>query len=41
MESDLFNKQRTIRTSSDVLQTMQFPRNISTNNEQHILRIAP
>ena len=41
MESGLSNKQRTIQTSSDVLQVMQLPRNISMDNEQHILRIAP
>ena len=35
MEGCVPNQQGTIQTSSDVLQTMQFARNISKNDEQH------
>ena len=35
MEDHISNQQGTIRTSSDVLRTMQFARNISKNNEQY------
>jgi len=35
MEGRIPNQQRTIRTSSDVLQTMQLVRNLSKNDEQH------
>ena len=41
MESGLSNKQRTIQIPSNVLQIMQFPKNISMDDEQHIPRIAP
>ena len=36
MESSLLNKQRTIRTSSNILQIVQLSRNISMDNEQYI-----
>jgi len=38
MESGLFDKQRTIQTKSDVLWTMQLTRDISINNDKHLLR---
>jgi len=37
MEGCIPNQQRTIQTSSDVFQTMQFTRNLSKNDEQHFL----
>ena len=36
MESSLLNKQRTIRTSSNILRIMQLSRDISMNDEQYI-----
>ena len=36
MEGCILNQQRTIRTMSNVLQTMQLARNFSKNDEQHI-----
>ena len=38
MENSLLNKQRTIQTSSDVLQIVQLSRNISMDDEQYILK---
>ena len=38
MEGCIPDQQRTIRTSSDVLRTMQFTGNISKDDEQHFLR---
>ena len=35
MEGRIPHEQRTIRTPSDVLRTMQFTRNIPKNDEQH------
>ena len=35
MESGFFDKQRIIQTSSDVLWTLQFSRNIPMNDEQY------
>ena len=40
MEGRIPNQQGIIRTSSDVLQTMQFARNISKNDEQHFSGIT-
>ena len=40
MEGCILNQQRTIRISSDVLQTMQLTRNISKDDEQHFLGIT-
>ena len=40
MEGYILDKQRTIQTSSNVLQTMQFTRNLSKNDEQHFPEIT-
>ena len=40
MEGHIPNKQRTIQTSNDVLQTMQLTKNLSKNDEQHFLKIT-
>jgi len=40
MKGRIPNQQRTIRTSSDVLQTMQLARNLSKNDEQHFPEIT-
>ena len=40
IESYLLDKQRPIQTASHVLWIIQFTRNISKNNEQHIQRIT-
>ena len=37
MKSNILNKQRTIRTQSDVFQIIQLTKNISKDNEQYIL----
>ena len=39
MESHVLNQQGIIQTASDVFWTMQFARDISTDDEQHLLRI--
>ena len=36
MESHVLNQQGIIRTASDVFQTMQLTRNISTDDKQHL-----
>jgi len=38
MENSLFDKQRTIRTKSDVLWTIQLTRNISIDDDKYFLR---
>ena len=38
VEGHILDQQRTIQTSSDILQTMQFTRNLSKDNKQHFLR---
>jgi len=38
MEGSIFNKQRAIQTKSDIFLVMQLTRNISKDDEQHILR---
>ena len=39
MESHVFNQQGIIRTASDVFRTMQLARDISMDDEQHLLGI--
>ena len=41
MKSCISDQQRAIQTTSHVFRTMQFARNVSTNDEQYIPRTAP
>ena len=41
MKGSLSDKQRIIRTTSDILWIMQFYKNVSKDDKQHILRITP
>ena len=41
MESYIPDQQRPIQTTSYIFRTMQFTGNVSTNNEQYILRTTP